>query len=717
MLKSHIKPESLSAAEIQQVLEFLNAAQSIEEIADTIEIPGELDVGLRVAQRLLNRRETLGGEFSDIQQIANTPYVGPERFTEIVAVLTGRSIETVGQSGIVSPSILQELRELREMVRSLQSTMGVRYRISMRLAQTGLYLGQTAIILVEVRDTKKNKPKANLPLTLATSWGTLETQVGFEKRHGSVITAQTDINGNAKIKIIGPTYEQLTTAQQLALDAALRSLDPAAATPNEVTVALDDLVSQYQANGNVDLREAIDIYFRTRLEALSSAINPQSSNFAWPYFDTLVTAYLHEDDEQLKYGNVAESTAVLKVRVKDWIEPWYQAYINQLNENCTICEDFNRLTDQVTDKSVLLDNMVNRLYSYASGEFGLIGESVAEKVAQRQVKDFLFTGLEGLPFGTRQILFPALDLAAKNITTSQMGTLAVMGQVRTDINQNVDNKFGELGDIGAFMEVVTGVQSQLGAFDSNYGQFTNDYGEFQSDFGQFNSSYNQFQLDIGDFSIANEQFQADLGLFNIDYNQFQVDIGQFNVANTQLQADLGQFQIDLGQFNTASGQLQTDLGQFQIDLGEFNTANETFQAGVGEFNTNYGSFQTSYNQFSTRYNSFNNNYTQFNNSLSQVDTRLDTFETSFNSFSTKYTDFSQKYDDFNNRNSIFNNNLVTVNNNLTDFNTKYTNFNTNYSTFNNNVTKFNTDLSTFNQDYTNFKVDLQIRDNPTGPII
>ncbi len=673
MLKSYIKPESLSAAEVRQVLEFLNGAQSVEEIADTIEIPGELDVGLRVAQRLLNRRAALGGEFSDIQQVANTPYVGPERFTEIVAVLTGRSIERIEEGGAVSAAILQELRELREMVRSLQAAMDVRYRISMRLAQTGLYIGQTAIVLVEVRDIKKKRPKANLPLTFATSWGTLETQIGFEKRHGSVITAQTDINGKAKIKIIGPTDEQLTNAQQLALDFALRSLDPAAATPNEAAAALDGLVSQYQDRGNVDLRQAMDIYFRTRQEALSTAINRPTSNFAWPYFNALVTTYLHEDEEQVKFDNVIESTAVLKVRIKDWMEPWYQVYINRLNESCTICEDFNQLKDQVTDKGLLLDNMVNRLYSYASREFGLIGESAAEKVAQQQVAHFLHTGLEGLTFDTRKILFPALNLAAKNITTSQMGTLAVMGHVRADITKTVDTRFGELGDIGSFMEVVTNVQDQLDQFNNDYGQFTNDYGQF-----------------------------------NVDYYQFQSDLGQINGVVTHLQADLSLFETNLTRFNA-------DLDQFRIEVEQFNSANAAFQADIQTFNTNYGHFQTRYNQFTNRCNSFNKDYADFNDRVSQVDERLGAFETNVRTFNTRYTDFSQKYDDFIEKNDNLSRNLAVADNNLTDFKTQYKIFSTNYSSFNNNVTKFNTDLGAFNRDYTKFKEDLQLREGPTGP--
>lgn len=560
MLTSYIKPESLSTAEVRLVLEFLNGARSAEEIADTIEIPGELDVGVRVAQRLLDRRATLGGAFSKIQQVADTPYVGPERFTEIVSVLTGRRIEKTEANAAVPAAILQEMRELREMVRALQAVTGVGYRISMRLAQTELYLGQTAIVLVEVIDIKANRPKANLPLTVATSWGSLETQVGFEKRHGNVVTARTDINGKATIKIIGPTYERLTNAQQSALDFALHSLDPAAATPRQAEPALDGLVSQYQDKGNVDLRQAMDIYFRTRQEGLSSSINCSTSNFAWPYFDALVTAYLHEDEKQVThYGNVAESTAVLKVRIKDWMAPWYQIYINRLNERCTIYDDFNQLKNQVTDKGLLLDNMINKLRSYASRESGLIGESASEKVAQRQITHFLHTGLDGLTLDTRKILFPALNLVAGNITTGRMGTLAVMGHVRSDITETVNTKFEKLGDIAAAMEVVTNVQDKLD-------QFTDEY------------------------------------------HQFQNDLGQINGVAAQLQANLSQFETNLTRFNT-------DLDQFRIKYDDFIEKNDNLSRNLAVVDTNLTEFKTQYKHFTTNYSSFNQNVTKFNTDL------------------------------------------------------------------------------------------------------
>ncbi|MCP4341030.1 MAG: hypothetical protein GY799_19620 [Desulfobulbaceae bacterium] len=597
MMASYIKPESLTLAEVQLVLDFLNGAQTIEEIADTIEIVGELDVGLRVARRLLDRRDAVGGAFTNIQQVADTPYVGPERFTEIVAVLTGRSIQRVSESGAVQQAVLQELHELREMVRSLLAKMNVRYRVSMRLGQAGLYLGQSAIILIEVRDGRTNKRRANIPITMATSWGSLQTYIGFEKRHGSVITAQTDINGTAKIEIIGPTYEKLTDAQQLALDSALRILDPAAPTPDAVAAALDNLVSMYQANGSVALRQAMDIYFNTRRETLASAINPPSSSFAWPYFDALITAYVHDDEQQHKYGNVVESTAVLKVRVKDWMDPWYQTYIKNLSEGSTISEDFKTWATRISDTGLLLNNMVDHLYSYSSSQFGSIGKSVAEKVVQNQVNHFLSSGLPDLPFDTSRILYPALKLAGRNITTSQMGTLTVVGQVRQDLNKNLDTKIDALGDIGAYMEEITSVQGQLD-------QFQTDYGQFQTDIGQFNHNYGQFENNFGQFETNYANFQDNLGFFNSKYTSFTTAYTTFTDNYSQFDSNYTVFSEKYDDFNSRERTFNTSLTNIDSKLTGFNKNYANFTAAYSGFNDNM-------TRFTTNFTTFNRDYTNF----------------------------------------------------------------------------------------------------------
>jgi len=99
MTENYIKPEDVSPQVAQKVLDFLNSTQSAAEIAQAVEIPNERDVGIIVAQHILDRREQLGG-FNNIQQIADVQQVGPERFTEIVTIL-GKEVTTVASKSFV----------------------------------------------------------------------------------------------------------------------------------------------------------------------------------------------------------------------------------------------------------------------------------------------------------------------------------------------------------------------------------------------------------------------------------------------------------------------------------------------------------------------------------------------------------------------------------------------------------------------------------------
>ena len=113
MAENYIKPEDVSPEDAQKVLHFLNSAKSAEEIGQAVEIPGERDVGIRVGQHILDRRKELG-KFTDIQQVADVPQVGPERFTEIVITLCRRPI-TMGKIIVVSREKLEAAqRKLKE---------------------------------------------------------------------------------------------------------------------------------------------------------------------------------------------------------------------------------------------------------------------------------------------------------------------------------------------------------------------------------------------------------------------------------------------------------------------------------------------------------------------------------------------------------------------------------------------------------------------------
>ena len=82
-------PKEIAESTSKKVLSFLNAAQSAEEIASAIEIKGERDVGVKVAESILDRRARLGG-FQNLDQVAATPQVGEVRFSQILKALEAR---------------------------------------------------------------------------------------------------------------------------------------------------------------------------------------------------------------------------------------------------------------------------------------------------------------------------------------------------------------------------------------------------------------------------------------------------------------------------------------------------------------------------------------------------------------------------------------------------------------------------------------------------
>ena len=72
---TRIRPEDVPEREATQILEFLNAVETPEEIAEIVEVPGERDVGIGVAQNILDRRQELGG-FDNLAQVAHHCEVG-----------------------------------------------------------------------------------------------------------------------------------------------------------------------------------------------------------------------------------------------------------------------------------------------------------------------------------------------------------------------------------------------------------------------------------------------------------------------------------------------------------------------------------------------------------------------------------------------------------------------------------------------------------------
>ncbi len=121
MWQSYLLPEDVTPRDAQQVLAFLNAASDARLIAEAVEFSSELDVGVRVAERILERRAQLRA-FTSLDQVYSVPYVGPERFTEIVVSLSGARPPRSSAAADMS-AIAAEIRDLRSTVDALRSAL------------------------------------------------------------------------------------------------------------------------------------------------------------------------------------------------------------------------------------------------------------------------------------------------------------------------------------------------------------------------------------------------------------------------------------------------------------------------------------------------------------------------------------------------------------------------------------------------------------------
>jgi hypothetical protein len=496
--RPYIAPEDLTPFEAQTILVFFNQATTAREIGDRIEIQGEYDVGTRVGQRILDRRAALGGAFTDVQQIADVPYVGPERFTEIVVVLTGR----VPGATTIPPDVQAELDALRAALASAQPNRG----ITLSTARSEVFLGQPVVAIATVTDLATRRPKPAVTLTVSTSWGTLQSPFGMQLTEGEVVVVRTDANGRVKLTLRSPVDEQLTTLQRADLESALLLLDAQASSPEAARASLEAVASAYRIERNVQLRNAIDIHFRAQREAITAGINRGDVMHGWRIRQALVTAYVHAEGEGGAQTATAQLTALLPLRIRDWLAPFFRVYRDALERDSPLDDTLNRLQANNTDRTVLLDQLVGGMHSYVARERGLLGESAGQSVTDRSVRRFVSRSVATLPVDTQVSILPGLGIAAQNVRAAGRGSLGAVTQSRADVRTEVETITEPLGDLATLATEIEGVQAQLTQFQTGFTQFQNDLLTFNTNLTQFNTDYGVFE----------ENLPIIIGLGNLD---------------------------------------------------------------------------------------------------------------------------------------------------------------------------------------------------------
>ncbi len=631
----YLKPEDVSDAQAAVILDYLNSENDAEAIAARIELENELDIGKGLARRLIQARERLGGRFENLQQVYDVPYIGPERFTEIIVSLLNLNLPDVGLS--VTPSyqaVLDELARLRSEVAQLRGVhdaggalgLNAGRRIQFRVLQKDIFLGQHLTLEIHAFDTRTSQPLVDQPVTLATNWGVLQYQQGYGRQQDAVVEVRTDIQGKARVRLRSPTYESLTQEQQLALEVVLQMLDASAPTPAAIREQLEALVLQYRRENNLELRKAIDIYFNTQKVAIIESVNRRFFSDAWHFHRALISAYIHLPEGTGELGNVlgfsngfVEGFSTVKVCFKDWVGAWYQTYLDYLENGNQFSERVQNLSSGSDSGGRLINGMLSEISSWTLGELGVAGSIVGEKSTEAAVRKFLADDIQTLPDQQQLQLYSALSVAVKPASVTQIGALQAIADTQLTLSVEIDNRVGSVEDISA---IATTVQQGLDSFNSQFG-------DFQSNLGQFNTDYSAFNSNLTDFNTSYADFNTTYGTFDTQYNDFD--------------------------------------------------------SRYATFHTNYNDFDTRYTTFDTQYNSFDTRYVTF-------DTRYKDFDNRYGSFDGRMTEFNSNYRTFDQRMNQFDSQLKSVNTDMTAVRSDIGKFNVSYTDFNTGLSGINTDI-------------------------
>jgi hypothetical protein len=427
--EEYLRPEDVRPEHARQVLDFLNSAQTAEQIAAAVEIPGELDVGIRLSQRLLDRRGQLG-TFTNLQQVADVPLIGPERFTEIVT--------TLSDARVPPPEDLRgEIRELREQVRFLQTALGqqlgITPKVTVRALQEEPFLGQAVNLVVTATEAGGKRPRVGAPLTLFTTFGRLRAADGLISQDGNAVTVRTDGNGVARALLLPPVSEDITSVQQDTLEVTLRLLEPDAPTPRETEEGLREIARRYRLDGNVQLRQAIDVYFRDFGRGLMETLNVRDYLLAWTYLDSTVLAYARDE------STAVDATAALTIRTRNWLAPWLETVEDLARSESRLAQDLARARE-TGETGALLGRVYDGVNDFVSAQRGLVGGYVGQRIAESSLRDFLQSGIQDLPREKQLAIFPALDAASHTVAASDASVLSAVGETRVELRQELDTK-------------------------------------------------------------------------------------------------------------------------------------------------------------------------------------------------------------------------------------------------------------------------------------
>jgi hypothetical protein len=525
----YLDPEDISPEVAEFVLAMLNAAETPEEIAAAIEYPGEPDIGVRLAQRILTARDQLGG-FTDLRQVRAIRLIGPERFTEIVSALSGMQ-----RPGDAIDQLRAEIAALRgALALGAREPLSLR-RLTVQTVQPSAYLGQGVSLVATLMDG--NVPAVDVPVTFIATRGGLRASDGYTTHSGHLITARTGVDGVIRVSALPTTTEELSPLQHDALGAALSLLSVNAETPAATASGLQALAQQYAWEINLPLRQAIDIYVREFRPMLLDTVTLRDNMAAWAYHDSAVLAFAPVFGNGNQASSVA-ATATVHLRVRNWIPAFLEAFVSMRRAQDTLGAELRDLTRDETDTGRLVNNIYAHAAGYIGTRWGNVGAYVGRKVAEASIRSFLDNELQQMPLDTRVAVFPALDIASKTLASTDPPVIRALVGTREDITKDVNRKTGQTSvDLSNLFSQIADLELELSANIENIRlNLNNRVVQLETDLNaaelRLNSTVSRTEFDS---ALASKADRTALTTFQTDVSR---ELGTVNTnisnINTQL---------------------------------------------------------------------------------------------------------------------------------------------------------------------------------------
>jgi hypothetical protein len=429
MSDAYLTPFDVDAATAARVLGFLNAAAGAEEIAAAVEIPDERDVGIRLGQRIIDRRAELGS-FTDLRQIRDIPYIGPERFTEIVTEIAGR----VNRPPPGTASLYDELARLRRQVAALSSHMdALMTQVSITADHRAPLLGQPVRITARVTGGIDQRPRPGVPVTFIAPSAIIEHAEGMIRRTGVSATLLTGPGGVARVTVHAATDEPMLPAQKTALLSLLAGF-PEVETPSKATAFLDQLIADYSWDVNHDFRAAVDLLYKTYGRSLIDGINAFDYLAHWPRVDAPLTATAGGGPNEAE-GTQVRGGAVFTIPFRNWLGPWLQRFHSRTRRNVA----FDRNIRAVAGSADAAGRIMQQTADFVRSRRGLVGAFMGRTEAQRTLNAFIAEDMPGVDPKARPGLISVLQGANATLSSGGADAVAGIAGVRKQLTEEVRN--------------------------------------------------------------------------------------------------------------------------------------------------------------------------------------------------------------------------------------------------------------------------------------